>query len=281
MVRVVPGKDAHTVERFVQDFMDRNGDPNRVGLVTCDISLEFARGICEHLPNAAKVIDKFHTSSSTPTRPSTGVAGPRAGTTRNTCVCATKQTHPNPNWRSSAACGGVGPGPLGPAGCVSPAGHLRRQRRPDRDRNGGQSIALADDALPSGSHEGLGPTATPSLGRRSRLLRSSVRQRNPRGPEQHHPERKNPRKGLQEHELLQRDDLPAANSIYEPSLPDRLHPHQTAKGHRADRTKFLDDFLAILKEYRASLPQPIFSKLVSSQAVRKIQKTRKFSDGND
>jgi len=92
---------------------------------------------------------------------------------------------------------------------------------------------------------------------------------------------KNPRKGLQEHELLQRDDLPAANSIYEPSLPDRLHPHQTAKGHRADRTKFLDDFLAILKEYRASLPQPIFSKLVSSQAVRKIQEARKFSDGND
>ena len=60
VVRVVPGKDAHTVERFVQDFMDRNGDPNRVGLVTCDMSLEFARGICEHLPNAAKVIDKFH-----------------------------------------------------------------------------------------------------------------------------------------------------------------------------------------------------------------------------
>lgn len=91
MVRVVPGKDAHTVERFVQDFIDRNGDPNRVGLVTCNISLEFARGICEHLPNAAKVIDKFHTSSSTPTRPSTGVAGPRAGTTRNTCVCATNK----------------------------------------------------------------------------------------------------------------------------------------------------------------------------------------------
>ena len=91
MVRVVPGKDAHTVERFVQDFIDRNGDPNRVGLVTCNISLEFARGICEHLPNAAKVIDKFHTSSSTPTKPSTGVAGPRAGTTRNTCVCATNK----------------------------------------------------------------------------------------------------------------------------------------------------------------------------------------------
>lgn len=276
MVRVVPGKDAHTVERFVQDFIDRNGDPNRVGLVTCNISLEFARGICEHLPNAAKVIDKFHTSSSTPTRPSTGVAGPRAGTTRNTCVCATNKPTRTPIGDQAQP-----PGPLGPAGCVSPAGHLRRQRRPDRDRNGGQSIALADDALPSGSHEGLGPTATPSLGRRSRLLRSSVRQRNPRGPEQHHPERKNPRKGLQEHELLQRDDLPAANSIYEPSLPDRLHPHQTAKGHRADRTKFLDDFLAFLKEYRASLPQPIFSKLVSSQAVRKIQKTRKFSDGND
>lgn len=40
---------------------------------------------------------------------------------------------------------------------------------------------------------------------------------------------------------------------------------------KADRTKFLNDFLAILKEYRAALPQPIFSKLVSSQAIRKIE----------
>ena len=40
--------------------MDHNGDPNRVAPVTCDMSLGFAQGIRGHLPNAAKVIDKFH-----------------------------------------------------------------------------------------------------------------------------------------------------------------------------------------------------------------------------
>ena len=60
VICVVPGKDANTVKQFALDFMDHNGDPNRVGLVTCDMSLGFAKGIREHLPNAAKVIDKFH-----------------------------------------------------------------------------------------------------------------------------------------------------------------------------------------------------------------------------
>ena len=50
---------------------------------------------------------------------------------------------------------------------------------------------------------------------------------------------------------------------------------------KTDRTEFLDGFLAIVKKYRASLPQPIFSKLVSSQAIRKIQEARLFSDEND
>lgn len=60
VIRVVPGKDANTVKRFALDFMDHNGDPNRVTPVTCDMSPGFAKGIREHLPNAAKVIDKFH-----------------------------------------------------------------------------------------------------------------------------------------------------------------------------------------------------------------------------
>ena len=60
VVCVVPGKDANTVKEFARDFMDHNGDPDRVRLVTCDMSLGFAKGIREHLPNAAKVIDKFH-----------------------------------------------------------------------------------------------------------------------------------------------------------------------------------------------------------------------------
>ncbi|MGG7135480.1 ISL3 family transposase [Bifidobacterium catenulatum] len=60
VVCVVSGKDANTVKEFARDFMDHNGDPDRVRLVTCDMSLGFAKGIREHLPNAAKVIDKFH-----------------------------------------------------------------------------------------------------------------------------------------------------------------------------------------------------------------------------
>ena len=39
--------------------MDHNGDPNRVRPVTCDMSLGFAKGIRQWLPDAAKVIDKF------------------------------------------------------------------------------------------------------------------------------------------------------------------------------------------------------------------------------
>lgn len=60
VICVVPGKDSNTVRDFARDFMDHNGDPARVGLVSCDMSLGFAKGIREHLPNAAKVIDKFH-----------------------------------------------------------------------------------------------------------------------------------------------------------------------------------------------------------------------------
>ena len=60
VINVTPGKDANTVKEFSLDFMAHNGDPNRVRLVTCDMSLGFAKGIREWLPNAAKVIDKFH-----------------------------------------------------------------------------------------------------------------------------------------------------------------------------------------------------------------------------
>jgi transposase len=60
VIRVVPGRDANTVKRFALDFMDRNGDPNRVAPVTCDMSPGFAKGIRGHPPNAAEVIDRFH-----------------------------------------------------------------------------------------------------------------------------------------------------------------------------------------------------------------------------
>ena len=60
VVCVVPGKDSGTVGRFARDFMDHNGDPGRVRLAACDMSLGFAKGIREHLPNAAKAVDKVH-----------------------------------------------------------------------------------------------------------------------------------------------------------------------------------------------------------------------------
>ena len=39
-------------------------------------------------------------------------------------------------------------------------------------------------------------------------FRPPAHQRGPQGPEQHHPERQDPREGLQEHGLFQHDDLP-------------------------------------------------------------------------
>ena len=57
---VVPGKDSNTVKEFARDFMDRNGDPDRVSPVTCDMSPGFARGIRERLPHAHGIIDRFH-----------------------------------------------------------------------------------------------------------------------------------------------------------------------------------------------------------------------------
>ena len=40
--------------------MDRNGEPNRVTPVTCDMGPGSAKGIREHPPDAAEVIDRFH-----------------------------------------------------------------------------------------------------------------------------------------------------------------------------------------------------------------------------
>ena len=60
VVCVVPGKDANTVKEFARDFMDHNGDPYHVRLVTCDMSPGFAKGIREHLSNAHRIIDRFH-----------------------------------------------------------------------------------------------------------------------------------------------------------------------------------------------------------------------------
>lgn len=60
VIRVAPGEDSTTAKRFADDLMARNGDPDRLRPATCDMGPGFARGIRGHLPNAAKVIDRFH-----------------------------------------------------------------------------------------------------------------------------------------------------------------------------------------------------------------------------
>lgn len=57
VVCVVPGKGSSTVKEFARDFMDHNGDPDRVSLVTCDMSPGFAKGVREHLSHAHRIID--------------------------------------------------------------------------------------------------------------------------------------------------------------------------------------------------------------------------------
>ena len=89
-----------------------------------------------------------------------------------------------------------------------PAGHLRRQRRPDRGRGGPQGPVLVYDAFTLGAHENTGPAAAPALGRHPRLLRPPAHERDPRRLEQRHPARQDPREGRPQHGLFQHDDLP-------------------------------------------------------------------------
>lgn len=54
------GRDAATVAAFADDLSAHGGDPGAVGVVTCDMSPAYAKGVRESLPNALRVIDKFH-----------------------------------------------------------------------------------------------------------------------------------------------------------------------------------------------------------------------------
>jgi transposase len=60
VVFATPGKDAATVERFSQDLLAHQGDPQKVQEVCCDMSPAFINGVEQHLPNAQFTFDKFH-----------------------------------------------------------------------------------------------------------------------------------------------------------------------------------------------------------------------------
>jgi transposase len=55
-----PGKDASTVERFRQDFIEHGGKPELLEEVCCDMSQAFIKGIGESLPGVPITFDRFH-----------------------------------------------------------------------------------------------------------------------------------------------------------------------------------------------------------------------------
>ena len=57
---VTEGKDHETVGCFVEDFRAHGGNTENVGVITCDMSLGFRKGILENFPEAHTIIDKFH-----------------------------------------------------------------------------------------------------------------------------------------------------------------------------------------------------------------------------
>ena len=210
---VVPGKDSNTVKEFARDFMDRNGDPDRVSPVTCDMSPGFARGIRERLPHAHGIIGQVPRHQARQRGRRQGREGRgrgQAGAEEHEVRVAQERGGSD----GSAAGGQAQPcettvgDRTGVRDARDPAGHPRRQRQPDGGGGGVQAVALVDDAFPVGTDEGPRQTVPPAPGRHPRLLRPPIHERDPRRARRHHPTRQDPRTRLQEHGLLLHHDLP-------------------------------------------------------------------------
>jgi transposase len=57
---VTEGKDAATVENFVEELENKNGKKENIELVSMDMSPAFISGVMEQLPESRIVFDKFH-----------------------------------------------------------------------------------------------------------------------------------------------------------------------------------------------------------------------------
>jgi transposase len=57
-----PGKGADTLKSFRQDFVEHGGDPEKVKVVSCDMSQAYIAGATAMFPNAQLTFDKFHVS---------------------------------------------------------------------------------------------------------------------------------------------------------------------------------------------------------------------------
>lgn len=60
VIYATEGKDHTTVDSFVEDFKAHRGKPEKVKIITCDMSLGFQKGVVDNFPNSKTVIDKFH-----------------------------------------------------------------------------------------------------------------------------------------------------------------------------------------------------------------------------
>ena len=57
---VTDGKDATTIDRYVEDMKAHNGNPDNIKIVTCDMALGFKAATEKNFINSTQVIDKFH-----------------------------------------------------------------------------------------------------------------------------------------------------------------------------------------------------------------------------
>ena len=57
---VTDGKDATTIDRYVEDMKAHNGNPDNIRIVTCDMALGFKAAAEKNFKNSTQVIDKFH-----------------------------------------------------------------------------------------------------------------------------------------------------------------------------------------------------------------------------
>ncbi|MCF8567426.1 ISL3 family transposase [Alicyclobacillus tolerans] len=57
-----PGKGADTIASFREDFVAHNGDPDKIEVVSCDMSPAFIQGTHNAFPSAKITFDKFHVS---------------------------------------------------------------------------------------------------------------------------------------------------------------------------------------------------------------------------
>jgi transposase len=60
VICVSNGRDVNAFDEFITDFTKHNGKLGNIELVTCDMSIPYCSAMKTNLPNAVKVIDKFH-----------------------------------------------------------------------------------------------------------------------------------------------------------------------------------------------------------------------------